>query len=154
LKITDINSTMRVLLIFLAAAAAARPQSTNDAGKKAYQQVCFDCHGADMIEGMGQSKADWQETVDQMVAKGARGTEDQLAAIVEYLSETFPPKKINVNTESASDLQLDLDISGKAAAAIVHYRESHGNIKTLAELEKVPDVEPAKIEAKKDRLVF
>ena len=151
---TPTNKTLRALLILLAAAAAGQSQSTDDAGKKAFEKVCFDCHGAEMLEGVGLSKAGWQQTVDDMVGKGARGTDSELAAIVDYLAAKYPPPKINVNTESVSDLEIDLEISGKAAEAIVHYRESHGKFKTLAELEKVPDVDPAKIEAKKDRVVF
>jgi competence ComEA-like helix-hairpin-helix protein len=147
--------TFQISLAFLAAAAVGLPNwQDEDTGKKTFQKVCLDCHGGEMVRGSGRTKAGWQATVDEMVQKGARANDDEIETIVEYLAETFPPPKININTISASDLRFDLEFSGKAAAALVAYREKHGKIKTLEELESIPDVEVAKIEAKKDRLVF
>ena len=40
------------------------------------------------------------------------------------------------------------------AALIIQYRAKNGDFKSIDDLKKVPGVDVAKIEAKKDRLVF
>ncbi|HKX30835.1 MAG TPA: helix-hairpin-helix domain-containing protein, partial [Blastocatellia bacterium] len=40
------------------------------------------------------------------------------------------------------------------AAAIIQYRAKNGKFKSIEDLKKVPGVDAAKIEAKKDRLTF
>ena len=40
------------------------------------------------------------------------------------------------------------------AAIIIRYRAEHGHFKSIEDLKKVPDIDVAKIEAKKDSLVF
>jgi competence protein ComEA len=47
-----------------------------------------------------------------------------------------------------------LAITPKEAAAIVAYREKNGSFKALEDLKKVPDLDYAKVEAKKDRIQF
>ena len=37
---------------------------------------------------------------------------------------------------------------------LVKYRAEHGNFKSIDDLKKVPGIDPAKIEAKKDVLIF
>src|SRR5579863_9077161 len=78
--------------------------------------------------------------------------------IVEYLAKTFPAlidiKKVNVNTAAAKDIETTLELSPETAAAIVRYREQNGAFKTIDDVKKVPGVDAAKIESKKDRLEF
>ena len=40
------------------------------------------------------------------------------------------------------------------AAAIIEYRTKNGNFKSIDDLKKVPGIDPAKIDAKKDRLTL
>ena len=40
------------------------------------------------------------------------------------------------------------------AAAVIQYREKNGPFKSLADLKKVPGIDSAKIEAKKDSITF
>ena len=51
-------------------------------------------------------------------------------------------------------VEVALEIPAPAAEAIVRYREKNGDIKSLDELKKVPAVDAAKVESKKDLLVF
>jgi competence ComEA-like helix-hairpin-helix protein len=57
-----------------------------------------------------------------------------------------------VNTATAEQLPLVLDISEATAQALVKYRSEHGSFKTLEK--KVRGIEPAKLEARKQRAVF
>jgi competence protein ComEA len=82
-------------------------------------------------------------------------TPKEMAAIVEYLSANFKPGgKIYVNRATAKDLETALDLSSRDAEAVARYREEQGSFKTLDDLKKVPGLEVAKIEARKDRLAF
>ena len=52
------------------------------------------------------------------------------------------------------DLESRLTLTRSQAAAIIQYRTKKGSFKSIEDLKKVPGVDAAKIEAKKDRLVF
>jgi competence protein ComEA len=59
-----------------------------------------------------------------------------------------------VNKATAEQLAEGLGIPGDTASAIVSYRQKNGSFKTLEELKKVPALNAADIESKKDRLDF
>jgi competence ComEA-like helix-hairpin-helix protein len=128
------------------------------AGKETTQKVCGSCHGPEVVIGRQESREAWGAIVQDMVERGATGTEDQLYEVVDYLSthfsKTSPILKINVNKATAKDLENALRIPAKQAAAIVHQREEKGDFKSLDELESVPGVDVNKIEANKKRLAF
>ena len=144
---------MRVLL-FLFMAVIARPQSQDETPKQTFQRVCIDCHGMEMVEGKHYSRDLWEETVEQMVRRGAQASDEDVQTIIDYLAANYAPTKIQINRESASELQLDLPLTSKAASAIVHYRQEHGDFKSLSDLAKVPELDPAIVKENKDRFVF
>jgi competence protein ComEA len=47
-----------------------------------------------------------------------------------------------------------LEISDAAAEALVKYRTDRGNFKTLEELKRVPGIDAAKLDARKERVAF
>lgn len=125
-------------------------------GKELTENTCGSCHGLDVVVSQHATKDGWQQIVDYMVSRGATGTPEELATIVDYLAKNFPPMqtKVNVNKATSGDLQTNLELTAKDADAIVKYRTDHGDFKDLASLEKVPGVDTAKLEAKKDSIVF
>ena len=137
------------------ASATAFAQLPDGPGKEAVQQVCGSCHGVDVIEGHHQSRDEWVATVQNMIQRGAEGTEEQFNAVLGYLVKNFGPQlpKVNVNQASAADLQSGLGLTDKEAAAIVKQREK-AQFKAIEDLKKVPDLDYKKIEAQKDRVIF
>jgi competence protein ComEA len=127
-------------------------------GKATTEKVCGACHGAELVIGRQETREGWAAIVNEMVQRGAVGTDDELYEVVDYLAKNFsktsPVVKINVNKATAKDLEKALRISEEQAAAVVHWREEKGDFKSVEELEKVPGVEAAKIEAAKNRLSF
>jgi competence protein ComEA len=126
-------------------------------GKEEIQRLCSQCHELDKSFSLNQDRAGWQRTLEKMVAFGMKSTEQELNAMLEYLFKNFPADevpKINVNKAAAIDLESGLSLRRSQAAAIIQYREKHGAFKSIADLKKVPGVDVAKIEAKKDRLIF
>jgi competence protein ComEA len=92
-----------------------------------------------------------------MSALGAKGTDEELRAVLGYLALHFPAEevpRINVNTATAIELESGLTLRRSQAAAIIAYRAQHGNYKSLEDLKKVPGLDSATIDAKKDRVTF
>jgi competence protein ComEA len=92
-----------------------------------------------------------------MVSLGAEGTEQEFSAALDYLSQNYPAEaipRLNVNTARAIDFESRLTLRRSEAGAIIKYRTEHGNFKSIDDLKKVPGIDPAKIEAKKDILIF
>lgn len=58
-------------------------------GKAALVKVCGSCHGVDYIDGLKHTKAEWQAVVDSMIGRGAMATDEEVAAIVGYLTKNF-----------------------------------------------------------------
>ncbi len=126
-------------------------------GKVEVQKLCSGCHELEKSFSIHQDRVGWQRTVDKMVAFGMKGAEDEFAAVLEYLTKNFPADdvpRINVNKAAAIEFESGLSLRRSQAAAIIRYREKHGPFKSIKDLKKVPGVDAAKIEAKKDRLIF
>ena len=95
--------------------------------------------------------------MNKTVGLGAKGTEKEFQAVVDYLAKNYPGDeipKIDVNQAEAIEFESGLSLKRSEAAAIVQYRTKHGSFKSIEDLEKVPGIDTAKIEAKKDRLLF
>jgi competence protein ComEA len=110
------------------------------------------------VIGRQEERETWGAIVEDMIQRGAMGTDEEMYAVVDYLATNFskksPVMKVNVNKATAKDLAAALRLSDKQAAAIVQQRQDKGDYKTVDELEKVPGVDVAKIESSKNRLAF
>jgi len=102
------------------------------------------------------TKERWGGIVDDMVSRGASGTDDEIDQVINYLAANFSKStaKVNINRANAAELTAALDISSADAAAIVSYRTDKGSFKELKDVTKVPGIDTKKIEAAKDRLEF
>jgi competence protein ComEA len=116
-----------------------------------FETVCGACHNTSLISDV-RTEPEWEDTVEHMVSIGAKGTDDQLRAVMRVLLRKWT--KVNINTAAVEQLPLVLDISEAAAQALVKYRNAHGNFKSLDDLKKVPGLIAAKLEARKDRIAY
>jgi competence protein ComEA len=116
------------------------------------QKTCASCHEIEAVIASRRTRVGWQQTVDDMVARGAEGSDEELAKITEYLVTYFG--KVNVNTASAAEVERILGLSTAEAQAIAAYRERNGKFKDLEDLKKVPDVSAEKLQAKKGLIAF
>jgi competence protein ComEA len=126
-------------------------------GKEATQKLCSQCHDMDKSVSVSQDRAGWRRTIEKMLAFGAKATDREFNAVLNYLATNFPADdvpKINVNKARAIEFESGLSLRRSQAAAIIRYREKHGPFKSIEDLKKVPGVDGEKIEAKKDRLIF
>ena len=126
-------------------------------GKAELQKLCSHCHELEKSYSLKQDRAGWQRTMEKMASAGMKSTEQEYNAVLEYLVKNFAADevpKIKINKATAIELESGLSLKRSQAAAIIAYRDKNGAFKSIKDLKKVPRVDVAKIEAKKDRLSF
>jgi competence protein ComEA len=143
----------------LASVPSAKGQSKLPAGpgKDSFVAVCGACHSPEIVLDLKKSRDGWSTTIDDMVEKGASGTDHQMQDILDYLSKNFGKStapEIDINTASKEQLQQVLGVSPKDAEAITHYRDEHGKFKSWDDLKKVSEIDLSKLLAKKDDITF
>lgn len=145
-----------VVLFCSVALAADKPKLPDGPGKATMERICSSCHGPEIVLGKKLTRDGWSQIVMNMIQRGAQGTDDEFADVVDYLTNTVSvdAAKINVNKATAAQLQKGLDLSDKEADAILQYRTANGDFKSVDDLKKVPGIDAAKIDAKKAKLSF
>ena len=137
-------------------ASQSRPMPDGP-GKEEARKLCAGCHELEKSFSVRQDRAGWQLTLEKMVSYGLKASEKDLDIVLEYVVKNYPADdvpKINVNEAKAIDLESGLSLRRSQAAAVIQYREKNGPFKSIEDLKKVPGIDAAKIEAKKDRLIF
>ena len=147
-------SSTSLLLLSLNSFAQVLPDGP---GKAETERLCKGCHELARSVSLRQDRGGWETTMKKMVAMGIKGSEQEFTLVLEYLVKNYPAEDVpplNVNKASAIELESRLSLRRSQASAIIKYRSENGNFKSIDDLKKVPGIEPDKIEAKKDRVVF
>lgn len=147
----------RALLLFALLAAPAFAQLPDGPGKAQTEKICSQCHEIERSVSLRQDRAGWQATIDKMVSLGAKASDKDLQSVLDYLTAHYPADdvpRLNVNTARAIEFESALGLKRSESAKIIEYREKHGPFKSIDDLKKVPGIDVAKIDAKKDRLTF
>ena len=76
-----------VLLLAPLAGMAQQPP----AARETFQKVCGACHPVETVTGQRRTRSQWQDSINAMVARGAKGTDAELSAILDYLAANFGP---------------------------------------------------------------
>src|SRR5581483_7489326 len=53
--------------------------------REVFQKVCGACQATETATSQRRTRAQWQESINSMVARGAKGTEEELSLILDYL---------------------------------------------------------------------
>jgi competence protein ComEA len=133
-------------------AAATQDRFPDAPGKAELIKVCSGCHEAETVLAHAQSAGEWAETLASMAQLGAEGTPEEWRLIERYLDAQLA--MITINKAAADEIQRTVDVPEAVAQAIVTYRRENGNFKSINDLKKVPGLEAAKADARKDRLIF
>lgn len=59
------------------------------AGREVVQKVCSACHTPESVLGTRRSRSQWQDIIDKMVSLGAKATDEEFAAVLNYLSTQY-----------------------------------------------------------------
>jgi competence protein ComEA len=138
-------------------AAGGWAQLPDGPGKAETERVCKGCHELERSISPRQDRAGWQQTLDKMVSLGAEISEQDYNTVLDYLAKNYPGDevpKLNINKATAIDFESRLTLPRSVAAAIIEYRTKNGPFKAIDDLKKVPGVDAAKIDAKKDKLTL
>ncbi len=143
--------------LFAILAAPAWAELPDGPGRAETEKLCKQCHDMAKSVSLRQDRNGWGVSLTKMIALGAKGGDQEFRAILEYLAKNFPAGELpplHVNKARAIQLESRLSLKRSEAAKILRYRKEHGDFKSIEDLKKVPGIDIAKIEAKKDRLVF
>ncbi|HJY07189.1 MAG TPA: hypothetical protein VJ323_12800, partial [Bryobacteraceae bacterium] len=78
------------VFLYCGIASAADDSQIPDApGKAAVERMCRRCHGLSVITASKRTQAEWQDTVDNMVRRGASGSDQDIQTVVAYLTAHF-----------------------------------------------------------------
>jgi competence protein ComEA len=151
--ILAIFEILAVLAIPMTAAAQTLPDGP---GKAELLKVCGTCHQAERSAAVRLTREGWEGVISDMISRGAKATDAEFAAILDYLTKNFlgdAPRPLNINKANNVELESVAGLTRKEAAALLKWREQAGACKSLDDLKKVPGLDYKKIEARKDFLV-
>lgn len=57
----------------------------------AFQRVCGECHDIETVTSQRRTRAQWQESITSMVERGAQASDEEFAAILDYLTAHYGP---------------------------------------------------------------
>jgi hypothetical protein len=137
--------------------SSAFAQLPDDPGKDEVVKVCGTCHPATTAASVRLTRDGWQTKITEMVSRGAMATDEELAAILEYLAAHFAGEAsdvLNVNAATAVQLESVLELLRRESAAFIEYREKVKGFKSLDDMKNIPGVPFKKIESKKDVITF
>ena len=139
-------------LLLLAGWPAVAQQATTEATtpEAAAVKICSSCHGMQLVTDTPRDWDAWHDTVQKMIDRGARGTPDEFDLVMDFLFQNVTP--VDVNHADQGSLMGILHTSQQTADAIIARRTSRP-FKDLADLESVPGLDKAVLEAKK-RMIF
>ena len=75
----------------VAAPAAPAAQADAERGERLMNASCQDCHEARVLQVQAKNAEEWTETIDDMIAKGAKVAKEDIPVLVEYLAEHHGP---------------------------------------------------------------
>ncbi len=143
-----------LLLLLVPASAQVLPDGT---GRDETNKLCKQCHEIARSISLRQDRDGWHTTINKMTAYGMKATDQDITLVLDYLTKNFPADdvpRINVNSATAIELESGLSLKRSQAAAVIAWREKNGDFKTLDDLKKVPVLDAAKLDEKKDRITF
>ena len=121
-------------------------------GKAVLVRTCTVCHGTDLIVETPRTVPVWAETIALMKSFGAEASEEDWKTVGDYLITHLA--HLDVNKATAGEIERVFGVSGTIAEGVVAYRDAQGGFKTIDDLKKAPDLDLAKIDALKARLIF
>ena len=141
----------------LAQSGFAQDTLPDGPGKDQVLRVCSTCHEAAKATSVKLTREGWIETIDRMKAFGAAGSDEEFAAVLEYLATHFrgdTVRPLDMNTAEAIDLESVLQLLRRESRAYLEFRAKRGQLTSLEDLKGLDAAILKKIEARKDRIVF
>ena len=107
----------------LEALTKASDLDPDPADAKAVAAVCTACHSSAQFLTAARPYLRWEHTMQDMLDRGAVGTDEQLDHVLSYLVKNITI--VNVNASPPDQLIMTLQIPGAVAEEIVNRRTAH-----------------------------
>lgn len=133
----------------LLAVLLAQDNLPEDKEKATFVKMCSNCHAIERVVKVRFSKRFWTATVDDMVSRGAEGSEEEVDAVISYLTKHFG-KPVNINTATAKELQEGLSFKPAEVEVVLKSRP----IKSFEELAQLPGLNPKQLNEQKNNIKF
>lgn len=62
-------------------------------GRKTTERLCGACHGFGNFVKRRETRDGWNDVIEDMIRRGAKGEEEEWAEVSDYLYAQFPPKQ-------------------------------------------------------------
>jgi competence ComEA-like helix-hairpin-helix protein len=149
--------TLVILAGTLTAAVTAHLDGTqdqsDDAGSQTFTTVCGRCHPIERVTVNRRSRSQWEETITTMItARGAQISDEDFDTVLTYLTRVYG--RVDINRAAADDITEVLAIPESMAGAIVAYRSEHGRFEDFEALAKVPGIDRAALEKRREAIAF
>lgn len=142
-------------LAVLVLASPASAQLPDGAGRAETVKVCGTCHAPERGASVRLTRDGWEDVITKMVGLGARGTDAELAAVLDYLSTNFKGEGVvplNLNRATSVELESIAGLLRRESKAWIAWRAKHP-CTTLDDMRSVPGVDFRKIEKRRAQLV-
>lgn len=93
------------------------------ADAKAVAAVCTACHSSAQFLTAARPYLRWEQTMQDMLDRGAVGTDEQLDQVLSYLVKNITI--VNVNSSPPDQLAMTLQVPGNVVQEIVTKRTAH-----------------------------
>jgi len=96
MRLTRSRTSVPLLACFLPFFAFAQTPASalpDAPGRETVQRICSACHPAQIVLGRGMTREQWGGIVSNMISRGAKGSDDDFAQVVDYLATNLPPAK-------------------------------------------------------------
>lgn len=84
-----LTASFCAMLVLSSAAGAQAPGLPDGRGKAPIVSACSGCHEIARVTAQRRSKAQWRETVDDMIARGAQVADADYDDVIAYLGTHF-----------------------------------------------------------------
>ncbi len=144
--------------LVICVAASALPAAENDDlpegnGKEIFVRMCSNCHALKQVTKARFHRNFWESVVDDMVSRGAEGTEEEASVVVGYLTRNFG-KPVKINQATAKEIQAGLSFTAAESELLVRHRTEHGAFKALEDLQKVQGLSGKRLDEQKKNIEF
>jgi hypothetical protein len=127
-------------------------EAATDRAAATFTRVCGDCHDLETVTTTRRYREQWEEVTVEMIAEGARVTDDEYVVVIDYLVKHHG--RVGVNRAEVAGLVEVLGISEADAGRIVAHRKAHGPFADFEALIKVPGVDVEKLTAQRNLMTF
>jgi DNA uptake protein ComE-like DNA-binding protein len=130
-----------------ASMAAVQPEARLEP-PPAFTKVCVRCHASDKVVEGRRYPAQWEQVLEQMVARGAVGTDEELDIVYDYLVTAYG--RVEINKATADEIAQVLHLEPDIAATVVKQRP----FADFDALTAVPGVPVDELKKRRDAIVF